>query len=516
MKVQAARAQTSNKQKPQAFVFDEEDEPPEPVKRPRLDDFPRPSPPVPAPVVPGVARPVAFISSITSAPPPPAAVTATSPIPLPQVNSFVSSHSSQGALSPSVDGAASPLPTYSSAPLPTAPAPSDPDVKNVIDKFVDFAARNGPEFEQVARKNNMNNERFRFLFDPSCPEHAYYQYRLDSARRAFQSSTPSSASSSPAPVSVTGPNGDQAPYHPSIPAPPSFSDRPSSSFSERPGGFSDRPGGDRPSGFSDRPPGGFSDRPGGDRQSGFGDRPSGGFGDRPGGDRPSGFSERPSGGLGFNERPSGFNERPSGFSERASGLSERGFIDRPRDTSSSASVPEDSVARMEYFFKAAREKDGETETERIDRLAREKWAQENQEAEEEAIAAGRPAEKRKGGHHIGDFIPKEELNKFMSKKDQDRAKSEPFAQHRLDQSNVGHRLLQKMGWTEGSGLGATGQGIVTPIGPAGVKSDALGVGAAAVGEVTSEDDIYEQYKKRMMLGYRFRPNPLNNPRKPYY
>jgi hypothetical protein len=41
-----------------------------------------------------------------------------------------------------------------------------------------------------------------------------------------------------------------------------------------------------------------------------------------------------------------------------------------------------------------------------------------------------------------------------------------------------------------------------------VKKDHLGVGAVQPGEVTSEDDIYEQYKKRMMLGYRYRPNPL--------
>lgn len=41
-----------------------------------------------------------------------------------------------------------------------------------------------------------------------------------------------------------------------------------------------------------------------------------------------------------------------------------------------------------------------------------------------------------------------------------------------------------------------------------VKKDHLGVGAANPGEVTPEDDIYEQYKKRMMLGYRYRPNPL--------
>lgn len=43
-----------------------------------------------------------------------------------------------------------------------------------------------------------------------------------------------------------------------------------------------------------------------------------------------------------------------------------------------------------------------------------------------------------------------------------------------------------------------------------IKKNNLGVGAQEPGEVTSEDDIYEQYKKRMMLGYRYRPNPLVN------
>uniref|UniRef100_A0A2P2L3R8 SURP and G-patch domain-containing protein 1-like protein isoform X1 n=1 Tax=Rhizophora mucronata TaxID=61149 RepID=A0A2P2L3R8_RHIMU len=41
-----------------------------------------------------------------------------------------------------------------------------------------------------------------------------------------------------------------------------------------------------------------------------------------------------------------------------------------------------------------------------------------------------------------------------------------------------------------------------------VKKDNLGVGAHNPGDVTPDDDIYEQYKKRMMLGYRYRPNPL--------
>ena len=60
----------------------------------------------------------------------------------------------------------------------------------------------------------------------------------------------------------------------------------------------------------------------------------------------------------------------------------------------------------------------------------------------------------------------------------------------------------------GEGLGSSKSGIADPIMAGNVKKDHLGVGAHQPGEVTPEDDIYEQYKKRMMLGYRFRPNPL--------
>ncbi|ONM58970.1 SURP and G-patch domain-containing protein 1-like protein [Zea mays] len=89
----------------------------------------------------------------------------------------------------------------------------------------------------------------------------------------------------------------------------------------------------------------------------------------------------------------------------------------------------------------------------------------------------------KKGHHMGDFIPQEELEKFMARCE---------------------------------GLGSERRGRADPVMAGDVKKDHLGVGAVQPGEVTSEDDIYEQYKKRMMLGYRYRPNPLNNPRKSYY
>lgn len=61
---------------------------------------------------------------------------------------------------------------------------------------------------------------------------------------------------------------------------------------------------------------------------------------------------------------------------------------------------------------------------------------------------------------------------------------------------------------EGEGLGSSRSGIADPIKAGNVKIDNLGVGATQPGEVTPDDDIYEQYKKRMMLGYRYRPNPM--------
>lgn len=60
----------------------------------------------------------------------------------------------------------------------------------------------------------------------------------------------------------------------------------------------------------------------------------------------------------------------------------------------------------------------------------------------------------------------------------------------------------------GEGLGSGRSGRADPVQAGQVKVNNLGVGAEQPGEVTADDDIYEQYKKRMMLGYKFRPNPL--------
>jgi len=60
----------------------------------------------------------------------------------------------------------------------------------------------------------------------------------------------------------------------------------------------------------------------------------------------------------------------------------------------------------------------------------------------------------------------------------------------LDQSNIGNKMLQKMGWKQGSGLGKTGSGIVDPIK---VQQRAKGAGLGMRGStfknhLNSDDD----------------------------
>uniref|UniRef100_UPI0037E7BD60 SURP and G-patch domain-containing protein 1 isoform X2 n=1 Tax=Semicossyphus pulcher TaxID=241346 RepID=UPI0037E7BD60 len=126
----------------------------------------------------------------------------------------------------------------------------------------------------------------------------------------------------------------------------------------------------------------------------------------------------------------------------------------------------------------------------------------------------------KGKHFIGDFLPPEELEKFMEtfkalKEGRDPDYSE-YKEFKLTVENLGFRMLMKMGWKEGEGLGSEGQGIKAPVNKGSTAVDGAGFGVDRPAELTKNDDEYDAYRKRMMLAYRFRPNPLNNPRRPYY
>ena len=104
-----------------------------------------------------------------------------------------------------------------------------------------------------------------------------------------------------------------------------------------------------------------------------------------------------------------------------------------------------------------------------------------------------------GKHHIGDFLPPQELEKFIERANAIKAGRNPgecmahswvgviflscehvilhlplshhvihvdlsdYKEHKLGDANLGFRMLQKAGWAEGQGLGENQDGITAPI-----------------------------------------------------
>jgi splicing factor 3A subunit 1 len=69
--------------------------------------------------------------------------------------------------------------------------------KGIVDKTATFVARNGPEFEEKIRQNEINNPKFNFL-NSADPYHAYYQHKLREIREGKTSTTNSTSMPPPA------------------------------------------------------------------------------------------------------------------------------------------------------------------------------------------------------------------------------------------------------------------------------------------------------------------------------
>ncbi|KIZ02170.1 splicing factor 4 [Monoraphidium neglectum] len=104
------------------------------------------------------------------------------------------------------------------------------------------------------------------------------------------------------------------------------------------------------------------------------------------------------------------------------------------------------------------------------------------------------------GHHMSDYIPPEELAKFMEASGDKAAaaRAKALQPNTLGADNIGHKLMQKMGWKEGQGLGGSNQGAAAPVAAQGT-ADGLGLGAAPSGAVEEGDDEFTRYRKRIFL-----------------
>lgn len=167
------------------------------------------------------------------------------------------------------------------------------------------------------------------------------------------------------------------------------------------------------------------------------------------------------------------------------------------------------VGKVRYEYDSDEETEGGT------------WEHKRRKAEMEKTKdrADQLTECGRGKHHLGDFLPPEELAKFMEKfqavQEGRTVDESDYKEFKIAEDNVGYQMLKKFGWTEGEGLGIGGSGITAPVN-ATRRNEAQGLGAIKPDDLTSNDNEYDAYRKRMMLAYRFRPNPLNNPRRAYY
>jgi splicing factor 3A subunit 1 len=71
-----------------------------------------------------------------------------------------------------------------------------PEVRSIVDKTAAFVARNGPEFEEKIRQNEINNVKFNFLSNND-PYHAYYQHKVREIAEGKDQSAASTTTTQP-------------------------------------------------------------------------------------------------------------------------------------------------------------------------------------------------------------------------------------------------------------------------------------------------------------------------------
>ncbi|XP_055975332.1 SURP and G-patch domain-containing protein 1 isoform X2 [Sorex fumeus] len=385
--------------------------------------------------------------------------------------------------------------------------PEDEEAKNLAEKLARFIADGGPEVETVALRSNRENQAFSFLYKPSSPTYKYYRQKLEEFRKAkagpagspwapdLKCTPPAETPSGSAPPAATCP-ASPAPATPT-PAPTAPSQPTATATAKRKRKSRWGPEEDK----VELPPAELVQR---DVDA-----------------SPSPLSVQDLKGLGYEKgKPVGLVGVTELSDAQKKQLKEQQemqqmydmIMQHKRAVQDMQLLWEKALRQHQHGYDSDEEVDSELGTweHQLRRMEMDKtreWA-------EQLTKMGR------GKHFIGDFLPPDELEKFMETFKALKEGREPdyseYKEFKLTVENIGYQMLMKMGWKEGEGLGSEGQGIRNPVSKGTTTVDGAGFGIDRPAELSKEDDEYEAFRKRMMLAYRFRPNPLNNPRRPYY
>ncbi|NXN39106.1 SUGP1 protein, partial [Rhinoptilus africanus] len=386
--------------------------------------------------------------------------------------------------------------------------PDDEETKNSAEKLARFIADGGPEVEAIALQNNRENHAFRFLYEPNSKGYKYYRQKLEEFRKAKTSTVCAPLPVEPSLKRKTSPEASPSPLClPSLPL-PSPLPLPLPTATATAATASTATGTTKKK-----------------RKSRWGpeedkvELPLPQLVQQL--DSPSPLSVQDLKGLGYEKgKPVGLVGVTELSEAQKKQLKEQQemqqmydmIMKHKRAMQEMQMMWEKAIQQHQHGYDSDEEVDSELGTweHQLRRMEMDKtreWA-------EQLTQMGR------GKHFIGDFLPPDELEKFMETFKALKEGREPdyseYKEFKLTVENIGYQMLMKMGWKEGEGLGSDGQGIKNPVSKGTTAVDGAGFGIDRPAELTKEDDEYEAFRKRMMLAYRFRPNPLNNPRRPYY